>query len=69
MERAIQQIQKQAKVGDRINLDLGGYSDEYAGNPVPITSTVEFLAGFGRDTLAVIGLGENNHVILTPQLM
>lgn len=68
-ERAIQKIQKRAKVGDRITLELGGYSDEYAGNPIPITARVEFLAGFGRDTLAVIGFGENNHVILTPQLM
>jgi len=68
-ERAIQKIQQEAKAGDQIALELGGYSDEYAGNPVPITGTVEFLAGFGRDTLAVIGFGENNHVILTPQLM
>ena len=68
-ERAIQKIQTEAKVGDQITLNLGGYSDKYAGNPVPITGKVEFLAGFGRDTLAVLGFGENNHVILTPQLM
>jgi len=68
-ERAIQKIQKQAKVGDQITLNLGGYSDKYAGNPVPISGKVEFLAGFGRDTLAVLGFGENNHVILTSQLM
>lgn len=68
-ERAIQKIQQQAKVGDLITLQLGGYSDEYAGNPVRVSGKVEFLAGFGRDTLAVIGFGENNHVILTPQLM
>ncbi|UCE06117.1 MAG: M81 family metallopeptidase [bacterium] len=68
-ERAIEKIQREAKVGDQITLDLGGYSDEYAGNPVPITGRVAFLAGFGRDTLAVIGFGENNHIILTPQLM
>ncbi len=68
-ERAIKKIQKEAKVGDQVTLDLGGYSDKFAGNPVRLDGKVEFLAGFGRDTLAVLGFGENNHVILTPQLM
>lgn len=67
-ERAIRKIQKEVKVGDQISLSLGGYSDKYAGNPVPVTGTVEFLGGFGRDTVAVLGLGHNNHIILTPQL-
>lgn len=67
-EKAIKKIQKEAKVGDQITLDLGGYSDKFAGNPVRLDGKVEFLAGFGRDTLAVLGFGENNHVILTPQL-
>lgn len=68
-EKAIEEIQTTAQVGDLISIDVGGYSDEFAGNPVSIEGKVEFLGEYGRGTVVVLGFGENNHVILTPQLM
>jgi len=68
-EKAIKEIQTKAKVGDVISIDVGGYSDKFAGSPVRIEGKVEFLGEYGRDTVAVLAFGENNRVILTPQLM
>ncbi len=68
-EKAIEEIQSTAKVGDEISIDVGGYSDKFAGNPVRIEGKVEFLDEYGRGTVVVLAFGENNHVILTPQLM
>ena len=68
-EKAIEEIQTKTKVGDAISIDVGGYSDKYAGNPVRIEGKVEFLGEYGRGTVVVLAFGENNHVILTPQLM
>lgn len=67
-EKALEKIQAERKVGDTISLDLGGYSDEFAGDPVRVEGKVEFLGRFGRDTVAVLHFGENNRVILTPVL-
>ena len=67
-EKAIEKIEGEAKVGNQIAINLGGYSDKYAGNPVKINGTVEFLSKSGKNKIAVIGFGKNNHVILTPQL-
>ena len=67
-EKAIKEIQSKAKVGDMISIDVGGYSDKFAGNPVRIKGKVEFLGEYGRETVAVLVFGENSRVILTPQL-
>jgi microcystin degradation protein MlrC len=68
-EKAIKQLQEKAKVGDAVSIDVGGYSDKFAGNPVRINGKVEFLAEYGRrGTVVVLAFGENNRVILTPQL-
>ncbi len=68
-EKAIEKIKKEAKVGDSISIDLGGYSDKFAGNPVRVDGKVMFLGDYARGTVAVLLFGENNHVILTPDLM
>ncbi len=68
-EKTVEEIQAKAKVGDSISIKVGGYSDKFAGNPVRIEGKVEFLAKWGRDNVAVISFGENNCLILTPQLM
>lgn len=68
-EKAIQRIKKTAKVGEKITIHVGGYTDKFAGNPVRIEGTVEFLGDYGqRGTVAVLLFGENNRIILTPQL-
>lgn len=69
-EKAIEEIQIKAKKGDKISIEVGGYSDKFAGDPVRINGTVEFLGNYGRrGKVAVLLFGENNRVILTPQLM
>lgn len=68
-EKAIEEIQASAKTGDSISIDVGGHSDKYAGSPVRIDGKVEFLGEYSRGKTAVLVFGENNRVILTPQLM
>ena len=68
-EKAIDEIKANYKVGDSVSIDLGGYSDKFAGNPVRIEGKVEFLGDYARGTVAVLLFGKNNRVILTPQLM
>jgi microcystin degradation protein MlrC len=68
-EKAIQEIEASAKVGDAVSVQVGGYLDKYAGDPVPIEGELEYLDGYGRfDKVAVIRFGEDNRLILTPTL-
>ncbi|MFP4489366.1 MAG: M81 family metallopeptidase, partial [Bacteroidales bacterium] len=57
------------KPGDKLNVYVGGYADEYAGEPVEINGTLDYFDSYGRhDKVAVIRFGENNTVIITPEL-
>ncbi len=67
-EKAMEKIKTDHKVGDRVSLILGGYSDEFAGNPVKVDAVVELLGTYGQDDVAVIKFGDNNRVIITPLL-
>ncbi|MFC1555440.1 M81 family metallopeptidase, partial [candidate division KSB1 bacterium] len=67
-EKALEELSSSKKQGDSVKIYVGGYSDEFAGNPVEINGVVEFLGNSGRETLAVLKFGKNNRVILTPQL-
>jgi microcystin degradation protein MlrC len=68
-EKAIQEIEASAKVGDAVSVQVGGYLDKYAGDPVPIEGELEYLDGYGRfEKVAVIRFGEDNRLILTPTL-
>jgi len=68
-EKAIAEIAAKAKVGDRIVVDVGGWAEELAGKPVKIDGTVEFLGPYQQfKTVAVLLFGDNNRVILTPDL-
>ncbi len=67
--RAIEQIAAAGGAGDTVTVDVGGYADEFAGNPVPITGEIEYLGRYGQfDQVAVLAFGDNNHLILTPAL-
>ena len=67
--KAIEEIKAKAKVGDRVSVSVGGYADQYAGNPVKIDGKVEYLGKYDRyDNVAVLQFGNNNRVILTPLL-
>ncbi len=68
-EKAIEQIRAKAKVGEPVSVDVGGWTDKFAGNPVRIDGKVEFIGQAGRrGTTVVLLFGQNNRVILTPQL-
>jgi microcystin degradation protein MlrC len=79
---AIKEISEKAGEGEKVKVKVGGHSGTYAGKPVEINGTVTFLDDC-RFTLtgpmshgaprrlgltAVLGFGDNNHVILTPTL-
>jgi len=67
--KAIEELKAKAKVGDTVSISVGGYADQYAGRPVKIDGSLEFLGKYGRfDTVAVLRFGDNNRVILTPLL-
>lgn len=68
-ERAIAAIKGTAKVGDRVQANVGGWGDEFAGTPVPIDGTLEYLDKLGQhETVAVVKFGDENRLILTPVL-
>ena len=68
-EKAIDEIKEKAKVGDEVTIDIGGWIDKFAGNPVRIDGKVEFMSEIQRGrTVIVLLFGDNNRVILTPQL-
>lgn len=68
-ERAVNEIAAKAKVGSMVTVNVGGYADQFSGNPVKITGTVDFLGRYERfDKVVVLRFGENNRVILTPLL-
>ncbi|MBS7637563.1 M81 family metallopeptidase [Candidatus Bathyarchaeota archaeon] len=81
-ERAIEEISRRAKVGERVEVMLGGYAHPLSGEPVKISGIVEYLgpceyihngpmargAKVRLGKVAVLGLGLNNHVIVTPTL-
>jgi len=79
---AINEIKEKAKVGDMVTVNVGGYASEWSGEPVKLTGKVEFLGNGDytftgpmnrgrKNTLgivAVMNLGNNNHVVITPTL-
>jgi microcystin degradation protein MlrC len=68
-DKAIQEIKTKAKVGDTVSVSVGGYADQYAGKPVKVDGTVEYLDKYQQHaTVAVLRYGETNHLILTPVL-
>ena len=67
--KAIDQLTPKTAVGETVTVNVGGYADEYAGEPVVIEGTVEYLGEFNHfETIAVLHFGDNNRVIITPQL-
>ncbi|MFC2164156.1 M81 family metallopeptidase [Acidobacteriota bacterium] len=79
---AIHKIESQAQLGDTVEIEVGGHAHDLSGTPVKIQGKVEFLgeceyaytSPMGKgwkarfDKVAVLGFGENNHLILTKTL-
>jgi microcystin degradation protein MlrC len=81
-EKAIEELSGKAKVGDMVTQRVGGYATEWSGEPAEITGVLEFLGEcsfvmtgpMSRGAIrrlgmtAVLGFGENNHVVISPNL-
>jgi microcystin degradation protein MlrC len=67
-ENAIDEIAENYQTGDSIQIEVGGHTDRFAGDPVFLDGILTFFGEYGRDRAAVISFGVNNHVILTPHL-
>ena len=81
-EKTIEKLERSHQVGDKVKVSVGGFESCWSGEPVDIEGVVEYLGpceytlvgpmsrGAKRNLgdVAVIGFGENNHVILTPTL-
>ena len=67
-EKAIEKIFSENKVGDTVSHERGGYADKYAGDPVAVSGTIEFMGDYDNDKAAVLLFGNNNRVIITPVL-
>lgn len=68
-EKAVNEIASKAKVGDTVTVSVGGYADQFSGNPVKLTAKVDFLGRYEHfDRVVVLHFGDNNRVILTPLL-
>jgi microcystin degradation protein MlrC len=67
--RCIDTIISESAVGQSVTVDVGGYADRFAGKPVSISGTVEYLGEYRHfETVAVLHFGDNNRVIVTPSL-
>lgn len=81
-EKTIAKLLDSSQVGDKSKVSVGGFVSCCSGEPVNIEGVVEYLGpceftlvgpmsrGAKRSLgdVAVIGFGENNHIILTPTL-
>jgi len=68
-ERAVGGFARNHRVGDKVDIEVGGYADQFAGEPVRIGGLLEFLGPYSPfETVAVVHLEGNNRVILTPVL-
>lgn len=68
-DKAIEELKAKAKVGEAVSVTVGGYADAYAGKPVKLDGTLEYLDKYQEHaTVAVVRFGDNNRVILTPVL-
>jgi len=81
-EAAIRRIKEKARKGGKVTVSVGGHAGCYSGDPVEFSGKVEYLdecsytltgpmsRGDRRKLglTAMIGFGDNNHVIITPTL-
>lgn len=72
-EAAIEEIAETAGEGERVTVSVGGHAERLAGDPVELDAEVEYLGSYDTERshyerVAVLRFGENNRVILTPEL-
>jgi microcystin degradation protein MlrC len=72
-EAAIRTVEAKAGVGESITVEVGGHAEQYAGDTVELTGTVEYLGPYESayssfDSVAVLRFGDDNRVVVTPEL-
>jgi len=70
---AIEEVVASATVGDEVTVEVGSEWDDYAGDPVTVAGDLEYLDPYdggyrSYETVAVIRFGEDNRLVVTPQL-
>ncbi len=67
-ERALERLQENnAQPGDAFEMDVGGYTGEQAGAPIPITGTVRYFGPSGSyERIAAIEFGDDSMLLLVP---
>lgn len=72
---AVEQITTGSQIGDRVTVEVGGFTTDLAGAPITIEGIVHYIGEFGRseatsDPLVVLRFGpdESNYLFLTPAL-
>ncbi|MEM6844684.1 MAG: M81 family metallopeptidase [Bacteroidota bacterium] len=72
--RALAEIAtREIQVGEELSMNIGGYMAKSSGAPATVTGTLEYFGEYhndGRnyDQFAVINLGNNNRIIVSPDL-
>ncbi len=81
--KAARWLEDNSKVGDKVELIIGGWYDEFSGTPVEVSGTVEYM---GRPTYTLVGpmgkgarvregfvarinLGDNRHVVVAERML
>ncbi|MFP3950712.1 MAG: M81 family metallopeptidase [Candidatus Bathyarchaeia archaeon] len=78
----LEMLRDENQVGDKVNVEVGGWMHEISGQPVEITGKIEYLGplewvetgpmGKGADReidlIACIDIGDNRHVVITERL-
>lgn len=66
---ALKHLAEEAGPGDIVTVNVGGYGDRFAGDPVTVTGKITFWGKYRQmEPVAVLSWGDNNHLILTPVL-
>lgn len=66
---ALREIERQGGAGAEVAIDVGGYADAFAGDPVHIEGVVEWWGRYHQmEPVAVVRFGRDNRLILTPVL-
>ena len=68
---AIETIKRDKRVGDEIEIAVGGHTTELAGDPVTIRGTVAYIGSYALEggvesDLVALSFGDNNWLLLTP---
>ena len=62
-------VKKGHNIGDTITIQIGGYPDKFAENPIELDGKVQFLREYAADAIVALHFGKNNRIVLTSILL